>query len=65
MDEFDMVGDQPIHRSLSANIAVAFNELNKLSQTPEMEKIHAYLMEAQVQVNNIQNPPPTHSTALV
>jgi hypothetical protein len=38
-EEFDMVEDQPVHQTPSANLAVAFNELEKLSQSPEVEKI--------------------------
>jgi hypothetical protein len=63
MDEFNMVGDQPVHRTPSANIAVAFNKLDKLGQTPEIEKIHTYLMAVKVQVNDICSLPPSHSTA--
>lgn len=58
-----MVGDQPVHCTPSANNAVAFNELDKLGQTPKTEKICAYLMAAQVQVIDIRNPPTSHLIA--
>jgi hypothetical protein len=34
-----MVGDQLVYQTPSANLAVAFNELNKLPHTPEVEKV--------------------------
>jgi hypothetical protein len=45
-EEFDMVGDQPIHQTLSANLTVAFNELKKLGQSLKVEKIRAHIMAA-------------------
>ena len=38
-EEFDMVGDQPVHQTPSANLAVPFNELEKLPQILEVEKV--------------------------
>jgi hypothetical protein len=38
-EEFDMVGDQPVHQTPSANLAVTFNELEKLDQSLKAEKI--------------------------
>jgi hypothetical protein len=38
-EEFDMVGDQPVHQTPSTNLAVAFNELEKLGQSPKVKKI--------------------------
>ena len=38
-EAFDMVGDQPIYQTLSANLAIVFNELDKLPHTPEVEKV--------------------------
>ena len=38
-EEFDMVGDQPVHQTPSANLVVAFNELKKHPQTLEVEKV--------------------------
>jgi hypothetical protein len=64
-EEFDMVRDQLVHQTPSTNLAVAFNELEKLSQSPEVEKIRAHIMVAQVQVNEIRNPLPSHSSTLV
>ena len=46
-----MVGDQPVYQTLSANLAITFNKLNKLSHTPEVEKVRAHIIAAQVQVN--------------
>jgi hypothetical protein len=34
-----MVGDQPVHQTPSANLAIAFNELEKLPQTPKVKKV--------------------------
>jgi hypothetical protein len=48
LEEFDMVGDQPVHQTLSANLAIAFNELEKLPPTPEVEKVRAHIIAAQV-----------------
>ena len=52
LDEaFDMVGDQPVYQTPSANLAVAFNELYKLPHTLEVEKVRAHIIAVQVQVN--------------
>jgi hypothetical protein len=61
-EEFDMVRDQPVHQTPSANLAITFNELEKLGQSLEVEEIRAHIMVAQVQVNEIQNPLPSHSS---
>ena len=45
---FDMVGDQPVYQTPSANLAVAFNELDKLHHTSEVEKVRAHIIAAQV-----------------
>ena len=37
-EAFDMVGDQPVYQTPSANLAVAFNKLDKLPHTLEVEK---------------------------
>lgn len=63
-EEFDMVGDQLVYQTPSSNLAVAFNELKKLAQTPEVEKVRAHIIAAQVQVNEFQNDAPSYSTAL-
>jgi hypothetical protein len=34
-----MVRDQPVHQTPSANLAITFNKLEKLSQYLEVEKI--------------------------
>ena len=36
-EAFDMVGDQPVYQTPSANLAIAFNELDKLPHSPEVE----------------------------
>jgi hypothetical protein len=46
-----MVGDQLVQQAPSANLTVAFNELEKLPQTLEVEKVRAHIIAAQVQVN--------------
>ena len=38
-EAFDMVGDQPVYQTPSANLAIAFNELDKLPHTLEVEKV--------------------------
>jgi hypothetical protein len=50
-----MVGDQPVHQTPSANLAIGFNELKKLPQTLEVKKVRAHIIAAQVQVNEFQN----------
>ena len=39
---FDMVGDQPVYQTPSANLTIAFNELDKLPHTPKVEKVRAH-----------------------
>jgi len=34
-DAFDMVGDQPVYKTPSANVAVAMANLDRLPDTPE------------------------------
>jgi hypothetical protein len=58
-----MVGDQPVYQTPSANLAIAFNELDKLPHTPEVKKVRAHIIAAQVQVNEFQNDTPSYSTA--
>ena len=62
-EAFDMVGDQPVYQTPSANLAVAFNELDKLPHTLEVEKVRAHIIAAQVQVNEFRNDTPSYSTA--
>ena len=38
-EAFDMVGDQPVFQTPSANLTIAFNELDKLPHTLEVEKV--------------------------
>jgi hypothetical protein len=47
-EEFDMMGDQPVHQTPSANLAIGFNELEKLPQTPEVKKVRVHIIAAQV-----------------
>ena len=58
-----MVGDQPVYQTPSTNLAVAFNEVDKLSHTLEVEKVCAHIIAAQVQVNEFRNDAPSYSTA--
>ena len=53
-----MVGNQPVYQTPSANLAIAFNELDKLPHTPEVEKVQAHIIAVQVQVNEFQNDTP-------
>jgi hypothetical protein len=57
-----MVGNQSMQKTSSANLIVVFNELEKLSLTPELEKIQAHIKAAQVQVNEIHHPALSYST---
>jgi hypothetical protein len=45
---FNMCGNQQVHKTPSANIAVAMNELAKLPQSPALDAIMAYLKAATV-----------------
>ena len=45
-EAFDIVGDQPIYQTPSTNLVVAFNELNKLPHTPEVEMVRAHIIAA-------------------
>ena len=46
-----MVGDQRVYQTPNANLVVAFNELDKLPHTLEVEKVRAHIIAVQVQVN--------------
>ena len=61
-EAFDMVGDQPVYQTPSANLAITFNELDKLPHTLEVEKVRAHIIVAQVQVIEFRNPDPSYST---
>jgi hypothetical protein len=43
-----MCGNQEVHKTLSANIAVAMNELTKLPQSLALDAVMAYLNAATV-----------------
>ena len=58
-----MVGNHTVQQTPSANLAIVFNELEKLPWTPEVEKITAHIKAAQVQVNEIRRPAPSYLTA--
>ena len=47
-EAFDMVGDQPVYQTPSTNLTLAFNELDKLPHTLEVEKVQAHIIAAQV-----------------
>jgi len=64
--EFFHVGDQKVEQTLSANLAVAAHELDRLPQMPEDAKVRALLRVAQVQVDQIHNDQaPSHSMLAV
>ena len=46
-EAFDMVDDQLVYLTPSANLAITFNELDKLPRTPEVEKVRAHIIPAQ------------------
>ena len=41
-----MVGDQLVYQTPSANLVVAFNELDKLPHTLEVEMVRAHIIAA-------------------
>ena len=47
-EAFDMVGNQPVYQTPSANLAIAFNELDKLPHTPEVERVQTHIIATQV-----------------
>jgi len=59
-----MVGDQLVYQTPSINLAIAFNELDKLPHTLEVKKVQAHIIAAQVQVNEFWNDAPSYSTML-
>ena len=62
-DEFVRVDGHDVYKTPSANLAVAANELARLTQTPEVAKVAAMLKAAHVQVNEIrQDQRPAYST---
>jgi hypothetical protein len=54
-DAFDMVGNRPVFKTPSANVAIAIESLKRLPDTPEIQNIRedlqAYLHAAMVQTN--------------
>ena len=46
-----MVGNQLVYQTPNANLAIAFNDLDKLPHTVEVEKVRAHIIAAQVLVN--------------
>jgi hypothetical protein len=61
-DAFDMCDNQQVLKTLSANIVVAMNELNKLSESSVLDAVKAYLKATTVQVNERRTPAPSAST---
>jgi hypothetical protein len=61
-DAFDMCDNQQVFKTLSANISVAMNELNKLPESPALDAVKAYLKAATIQVNERRTPAPSAST---
>jgi hypothetical protein len=57
-----MCDSQQVFKTLSANIAVAMNELNKLLESPALDDVKAYLKAATVQVNKRRTPAPSASS---
>jgi hypothetical protein len=61
-DAFDICDNQQVFKTLSTNIVVVMNELNKLPESPALDTIKAYLKAATVQVNKRRTPAPSAST---
>jgi hypothetical protein len=57
-----MCDNQQVFKTSSANIVVAMNELNKLSESPALEAVKAYLKAAIIQVSERRTPALTVST---
>ena len=53
-DEFVRVDGHDVYKTLSANLAVAANELARLEQTPEVTKVTVMLKATHCQVNEIR-----------
>ena len=57
-DAFDLVGDQPVYKTPSANVAVAMANLDRLRDTPEYQgirsSIRAHLITAMRQTATLQ-----------
>ena len=47
-EAFDMVGNQLVYQTPNANLAIAFNDLDKLPHTVEVEKVRAHIIAMQV-----------------
>jgi hypothetical protein len=60
-DAFDLVGNQQVFKTPSANIAVAIASLDRLPEGPEVDAIRNYLKATAVQINEWQLSP----TALI
>jgi hypothetical protein len=52
-EEFNIVGDQSVEQTPSANLAVVFNKLARLPQTLEVKKNQCARQSGQVEVNEI------------
>ena len=50
-----------VYQTPSTNLAIAFNELDKLPHILEVEKVRAHIIAAQVQVNEFWNDAPSYS----
>jgi hypothetical protein len=57
-----MCNNQQVFKTLSANIDVAMNKLNKLPESPALDAVKAYLKAATVQVNERRTPAPSASS---
>ena len=65
-EDFLRVDDHDICKTISANLALAANELACLPQTPELAKVAAMLKAAHCQVNEIrEDQRPSCSTSMI
>ena len=65
-DEFIRIDGHDVYKTPSVNLAVAANELARLSQTPEVAKVAAMLKATHCQVNEIrQDQRPSYSTSSI
>lgn len=61
-EELDLVGNQKVHKTSSANIAIALNELGKIPPSLALEIVGNYLKAAQVQVFENRMAAPAQSS---
>lgn len=62
-NEFDLVGNQKVHKTPSANIFMALNEIARMPASPALQFIEAHLKAATIQINDIRIVAPAQLAA--